>query len=130
MAVHGTLAAFNPKEEDWSKYSKRFTFYFTTNGIPTDAKKQAILLSCRGLVTFQLLRSQILPRALDDFSFDELVAKVKEHKELQPSLIVCRFHFKTLRQHVGRSIVEYVTVLRKAAEHHDFGDSLSEMLHD
>lgn len=80
MAVHGTLTAFNPKEEDWYEYSERLAFYFTANGIPTDARKQAILLSCRGLVTFQLLRNLILPRAFDDFSFNELVAKVKEQR--------------------------------------------------
>ena len=27
MAVHGTLAAFNPQKEDWSEYSERLTFY-------------------------------------------------------------------------------------------------------
>ena len=55
MAVHGTLAAFNPQEEDWSEYTERLTFYFTANGITTDAKKRAVLLSCCGPVTFRLL---------------------------------------------------------------------------
>ena len=114
MAVHG---AFNPIGKDWSEYSERLTFYFTTNGITIGTKKRAILLSCCGPVTFQLLRSLILPRALADFNFDELVVKVKEHKELQPSVIVRRFHFNTQRQYVG----EYVAVLHKAAEHCDFG---------
>ena len=39
MAVHGALTAFNPREEDWSEYYERLTFYFSTNGITTDAKK-------------------------------------------------------------------------------------------
>ena len=39
MAVHGALAVFNPKEEDQSEHSEKFTFYFTTNGIIKDAKK-------------------------------------------------------------------------------------------
>ena len=130
MAVHGALVAFNPQEEDWSEYSERLTFYFTANGITTDAKKRAILLSCCGPATFRLLRSLVLPSALDDFSFDDLVAKVKEHKEPQPSVIVRRFQFNTRRQHAGESIAEYVAVLRKAAEHGSFGNSLSEMLRD
>ena len=45
MAVHGALAAFNPREEDWSEYYKRLTFYFSANGITTDTKKRAILLN-------------------------------------------------------------------------------------
>ena len=124
MAVHGAFAAFNPQEEDWSEYSERLTFYFTANGITTGTKKRAILLSCCGPATF---RSLVLPKGLDEFTFDELVAKVKDHKEPQPSVIVRRFQFNTRRQRAGESIAEYVAVLRKAA---NFGDSLSEMLRD
>ena len=40
IAVHGTLAAFNPREEDWSKYSERLTFYFTTNRITSYGYKE------------------------------------------------------------------------------------------
>ena len=83
MAVHGALAAFNPQEEDWFKYSERLTFYFTVNGITTDAKKRAMILSCCGPATLRLLQSLVLPSALDN-----LMAKVKEHKELQPSVMV------------------------------------------
>ena len=78
MAVHGALAAFNPQEEDWSEYSESLTFYFTAIGITTDAKKRAILLSCCGPAIFRLLRSLVIPSALDDFSFGDLVAKVKK----------------------------------------------------
>ena len=80
IAVHGALAAFNPQEEDWSEYSERLIFYFTANGITTDAKKRAVL-SCCGPATFRLLQSLVLPGKLDDFSFEELVTKMKEHKE-------------------------------------------------
>ena len=107
MAVHGALAAFNPREEDWSEYSERLTFYFSANGITTDAKKRAILLSCCGPATFRLLRSLVLPRALEEFSFTELVAKVKEHKEPQPSVIVRRFQFNTRKQHAGENMWQF-----------------------
>ena len=130
MAVHGALAAFNPQEEDWSEYSERLTFYFTANGITTDAKKRAVLLSCCGPATFRLLRSLVLPGKLDDFSFEELVTKMKEHKEPQPSVIVRRFQFNTRKQQTGETVAEYVAALRKAAEFCNYGDSLSEMLRD
>ena len=86
MAVHGVLAAFNPREEDWSEYFERLNFYFSTNGITTYTKKLATLLSCCGPDFY--IQSLVLPRALKEFSFDELVAKVTEHKDPQPSLIV------------------------------------------
>ena len=77
MAVHGALATINRQEEDWSEYCERLTFYFTTNGITTDAKKRAVLLDRCGLATFRLLQSLLLPGKLDDFSFEELVTKMK-----------------------------------------------------
>ena len=80
MAIHGALAAFNPQEEDWSEYTERLTFYFTANGITTDAKKRAVLLSCCGPATFRLLRSLVLPVSLDEISFENLVKKMKEHR--------------------------------------------------
>ena len=130
MAVHGTLSAFNPREEDWSEYAERLSFYFTANGITTDAKKRAILLSSVGPNTFRLMRSLVLPDRLDNFSYDELVSKVKNHKEPAPSFIVRRFQFNTRNQKPGESIAEYIAVLHKAAEHCSYGDSLSEMLRD
>ena len=130
MAVHGTLTAFNPREEDWSEYAERLSFYFAANGITVDAKKRAILLSSVGPSTFRLMRSLVLPDTLDSFSFDDLVSKVKTHKEPSPSVIVRRFQFNTRNQKPDELISEYVAVLRKAAEHCNYGDSLSEMLRD
>ena len=48
MAVHGTLAPFDPYEEDWVEYTDRLLYYFTANGITDGAKKCAILISCCG----------------------------------------------------------------------------------
>jgi len=127
IAVHGVLAAFNPQDEDWSKYVERLTFYFTTNGITADTKKYAILLSCCGPATFRLMRSLVLLGALDDFSFDDLVAKVKEPK---PSIIIHSFQFNTWKQKAGKFVTEYVAILQKATEFCNYGHSFSEMLCD
>ena len=66
------LAVFNLQEEDWSEYSETLTFYFTTNGITTDAKKRAVL-SCCGPATFRLLQSLVLLGNFDKLSFEEPV---------------------------------------------------------
>ena len=80
-----------------------------------DAKKRAVLLSCCGLATFRLLRILVLPGKLDDFSLEELVTKMKEHKDPQLSVIVCRFQFNTRKQQAGETVAEYVAALRNAA---------------
>ena len=80
-------------------------------------KKQAILLSSVGSQTFRLMQSLFLPASLDSFSYDDLVSKVKAHKELALSIIVRCSQFNTHKQKQGESIAEYITVLHKAAEY-------------
>ena len=130
MAIHGTLAPFNPREEDWSEYAERLSFYFAANGITTDTKKCTILLSSVGPTTFRLMHSLVLPTSLDSLSYDDLVSKVKNQKEPTPSVIVQHFQFSTRNQRPSESISEYIAILRKAAEHCNYGESLSEMLRD
>ena len=60
MAVHGSLAPFNPKEEDW-EYTDRLSYYFTANGITDNAKKRAILISCYGPAAFCLMKTLAFP---------------------------------------------------------------------
>ena len=86
MAVHGTLAPFDPDEEDWVEYTNRLS-YFTANGITDGARKRAILISCCGPVTFRLMKSLVFPEQLDDFSFQQLVEKVKVYRE--PKVSYC-----------------------------------------
>ena len=50
---------------------KNLSFYFTPNGIATDAKKRVILLSSVGPTTFRLMRSLVLPNSLDTCSRDQ-----------------------------------------------------------
>ena len=76
MAVHGSLAPFNPEEEDWVEYTDRLSYYFTANGITDNAKKRAILISCCGPATFRLMKTLAFPDQLNDFTFAQLVEKV------------------------------------------------------
>ena len=88
-AVHGSLAAFDSTTEEWTEYIERLEFYFAANGITDAAKQRAVLLSCCGPSTFRLLRSLVLPTPLTEFSFKELVAKMKAHREPKPSVTAC-----------------------------------------
>ena len=107
MAVHGTLAPFDPDEEEWVEYTDRFSYYFTANGITDGARKRAILISCCGPATFRLMKSLVFPEQLDDFSFQQLVEKVKLHREpkvsITRSIIVRRFQFNTRNRSLDES---------------------------
>ena len=129
-AVHGSLAAFDSTTEEWTEYIKRLEFYFAANGITDAAKQRAVLLSCCGPSTFRLLRSLVLPTPLTEFSFKELVAKMKAHREPKPSVIVQRYQFNSRQREKSETVAEYVAALRKLAEHCNFGETLDEMLRD
>ena len=88
FSVDSTLATFDSDTEEWTEYIKRLEFYFAANGITDAAKQWAVLLSCCGPSTFHLLRSLVLPSPLTDFSFTDLVSKMKAHREPKPSVIV------------------------------------------
>ena len=129
-AVHGAVAPFDPSIDEWSEYIERLQFYFTANGIKEDSKIRAVLLSCCGPSTFQLLRSLVLPTPLTNFSFSELVAKMTAHHEPRPSVIVQRYKFNTRQRLPSESVAEYLAALRKLAEFCSYGESLDEMLRD
>ena len=74
------------------------------------------------------MQSLVLPASLDSFFYDDLISKVKTHKEPAPSFIVKRFQFNTYNQKAGESIVKCITILCKAAEHCNYYESLSEMI--
>ena len=129
-AVHGSLAAFDSTTEEWTEYIERLEFYFAANGITDAAKQRAVLLSCCGPSTFRLLRSLVLPTPLTEFSFKELVAKMKAHREPKPSVIVQRYQFNSRQREKSKTVAEYVAALHKLAEHCNFGETLDEMLRD
>ena len=87
-AVHSSLAAFDSGLEDWTEYIECLQFYFDANGISDTVKQRVVLLSCCGPSTFRLLHSSVLSIPLTKLSFKDLVATMKAHQELKPSVIV------------------------------------------
>ena len=128
--VHGSFATFDSTSEEWTEYVERLEFYFVMNGITDSTKQRAVLLNCCGSSTFRLLRSLVLPAPLTDFSFRELVAKMKAHQEPKPSVIVLRYQFNSRQCATSETVAEYVTALRRLAEYCSFGDILDKMLRD
>ena len=117
IAVHGTLAPFDPDKEDWIEYTDRLSNYFTANSITDGAKKRASLISCCGPATFHLMKSLVFPDQLSDFSFAQLVEKVKLHREPKASIIMQRFQFNFRLRALDKSVADYAVELRRLAEH-------------
>ena len=130
VGTHGSVSDFESSKEVWMSYVERLDFYFTTNDVSLDVKKQTVLLSVCGASTYKLIRSLIDPDKLNSTSYKDLVAKVKEHYDPKSSSIIQRHKFNKCTREPGESMAEYVAALRQLAEHCDYGDSFNDMLRD
>ena len=128
--IHGSVAAFDPSKEDWTIYIERLTQYFVANDVNDAEKKRAILLSACGPATFKLIRSLIGAEVLATTSYTDIVARMKEHYDPKPSVIVQRFKFNSRIRAVGETIATYVAALRELAQHCDYRETLSDMIRD
>ena len=53
MAKHGCMGEFFPKREHWDTYVEQLKNYFVANDSAAEVKKRAVLLSIRGVTTYQ-----------------------------------------------------------------------------
>ena len=131
MATNGTVGEFNLTREDWVLFVERLDQYFVANGISEEKnKRRAILLSCCGAATYQLIRNLVAPNKPTDKAYVEIVEVVKAHHQPRPSTIVQRFHFHTRTQKPGESVGDFIAQLRKLSEYCGFRDTLQDMLRD
>ena len=130
MAQVVTAPQFNETQDDWVEFTKRLGYYFVANAIDDGDKQRAILLTSAGASTYRLVKSLVLPQKVTEFTFQELVEKVKTHFNPKPLPIMKRFQFNTRCQQEGESVGVFVAALRSIAEHCDYGDSLKDMLRD
>ena len=132
MATHGSISEFVQGREDWVSYTERLEQHFTANAIKPEEteRRRAILLSCCGAATYQLIRNLVSPAKPTEKSFEQLVQLVTDHHQPPPSEIVQRFNFHMCTRKHGEAIGEFVAQLRKLSEHCGFGDTLPSMLRD
>ena len=128
---HGSISAFDSSQEDWVEYAERLEHYFVANGIDNADVQRAILFTSVGPSTYRLIKTLSLPRKPTDYSFQELVTKVKTHFHPKPSPIIKRFEFNTRVQQEGETVGVFVAALRNIAEHCSYPeDILHDMLRD
>ena len=128
MATHGTIGEFNIAQEDWLTYVERLQQYFTANDVNNAEKQRAILLSCVGASTYQLIRNLLAPAKPTDHTFKDIVEAVQAHHQPRPSVIVQRYNFHSRSRRSDESISGFIAELRKLSEHCEFGDTLNDML--
>jgi hypothetical protein len=130
MAAYiGKIEAFDETIEPWSSYVERLGQCFKANKVD-DSLKVASLLSLIGGKTYNLLRTLTSPTKPAEKSYQEIIKLLGDHLSPKPLSIAERFRFHKRKQLEGESINDYVAVLRKLAEHCDFGNTLADDLRD
>ena len=128
-AIHGRLQEFKPDVDSVKAYFERVDLYFTANAV-AENKRVAILLSCIGASTYNLLSDLLAPSAPADKTLQDIKDTLSKHFEPQRSIITERFHFHKRSQAAGETVAEFDAALRKLASTCTFGDTLQDTLRD
>ena len=126
----GSIEAYNPKSDDWSTYKGRLEFYLQINKITYAAIKRAALLTLIGNDGFRMLTDYHFPLMLIDIAYDALIEDLDKAYGKKVSKMVSRVRFRTIFQHEGQSIDEFIAELRHASMDCGFGNKLENRLKD
>ena len=128
-AMIGHIGQFDENEEQWASYTERFEYFVLANKIKEDVLVPTFL-SVMGGKTFNLLRSLVQPEKPGDKSYEEIVTILRNHYSPKPLIIAERFRFHKRNQEEGESISQFLAVLKRLAEHCEFGNSLNDTIRD
>jgi len=92
MASMGHIEEFAPGHADWQQWHERLLCYLDANNIDVPEKQRSVFLSVCGSATYSVIRSLVQPKTPTDYTFKELVAKVRQHFNPKPSAIIKRFN--------------------------------------
>ena len=127
---HGTISEFDNSDEDWTSYTERLEQYYAANDIDSAEKQRAILLSCCGPQTYQLVKNLLAPEKPLNKTYAEIVQLVGTHLNPKPSIIVQRYIFHSRSRRDSEPVATYVAELKRLSEHCGFGETLQDMLRD
>ena len=124
----GLIGTFDPTTSKWSSYSARLHEYLVANGIK-GRKKVAVLLSVVGGKAYDL-RDLFAPDMLNTKTYDELVKKLGDHLEPQPTVIAERYKLYQWQQKPEETVAEYMAALRRFASTCNFEQFFEQALRD
>ena len=128
-AFIGQVGIFDETVEQWPIYVERAEQFFLANAVD-DALRVPSLLSMLGSKTYALLRNLVAPDKPADKTFAEINQVLTGHLSPKPLLIAERFRFHKRNQEQDETVAQYFAMLKKLAEHCNFGQNLNDTLRD
>ena len=129
VGLHGTAPVFDSTQEEWEDYAERLDSYFLANDIGDPAKKRAILVNDVGPKMYRLIKTLCLPEKPQDYSFEEIVKRVKAHFHPKPSPIIKRYKFNERSRNL-ESPLPSSSLLFGRLPMTEYGTVLDDMLQD
>lgn len=130
--IIGTLEPFRPESGKWPVYEKRLQQFYIINGITTDEKKKAYLLTILGAENCDLLWDLFSPTVPTEatVTHDAICLKLKNHFLPARVEIAERFRFYQVKTKPEESVANFLATLRNLTKHCAFGTFLESALRD
>ena len=124
------IGPYDPKSIEWSTYKGRFSFYLQSNSITDEALKRATLLTLIGYTAYRMLANFHLFDDLSTVNFDTFIIDLGSAYGNKVSKLASRVRLKSIVQHEGQSVNEYLADLRHSSIDCGIGDQLDNRLKD
>lgn len=130
----GILSTFDHSIQTWQTYKSRVQQYFIANDIsakedPTGKKRRAILLSALAEGTYKLAADLVLPKAIEDVPYEDILSYLDEHFTPKRVGFAERHNFYTAVQQPGETHTQWAARLRGLSAHCNF-KNVEETLRD
>ena len=124
-----SLEPWNGLSPALDSWIERLEEYFVMEDVETDRKRVAALLSFIGEHGYEIIKGLTSPNLPNSKSYATLKTTLTSHICPKHIVMVDRHKFNQISQGI-RSVTEYLSELRKAAEHCKFGEFYDQALRD
>ena len=109
----GQVEPFIVGKHDWTLYVERVQEYLVANGISTEEKKRAVLVTLMGSEAYELLASLVAPDKPSTKKFDDIIDTMEKYLKPKPLVIAERFKFHKRSQKEGETVAQYLAELKR-----------------
>jgi hypothetical protein len=111
---------FDPKSCKWDSWIQQFSSFLDLSQVEVDKMKRAMLVNSVEASTFNTVAAYLLPKTVDEMSFDELKGKMAELFKVKNLKVAERFRFFRAMQDAGETLIEFSNRLKLFASTCEF----------
>ena len=106
------LHEFNPSSYDWDDWEILFDTFIAVEAVTDDIKKRNLLITALGVQPFKTLIAVCKPKKPTDYSFQEILQKLRSNYSRVTFASTERIKFFAIRQDSSQSLTDFANHLR------------------